>query len=973
LKKNVDLQTESVSTFPVVALCGSAGGLAAFIEFFDTMPNASGMAFIIVQHLAVDHESMLTEIIQRRTPLAVNTIADNMPIEPDQVYVSPPGYLLQVEDGRLQLSALAKKAGSPHTIDVFLTSLANDMSKRAAAIIFSGAGTDALAGAHEIVRKGGLVIAQAVDTAGQSSMPAHVIDAGLAHSARPPADIPDLLLKVFHHDNPLSPLDKPADADLSDYDVNRVIQRVHEQMGYDFVDYKRSTLKRQLVRRMTICGMNRVNSYLAYMEREPLEAEILAKYLLINVTSFFRDPDAFETLKHKALLPTLRKLTTDTIFRAWIPGCSTGEEAVSIAILIYECLRELDKLDMEVRLFATDVDRDIIQQARTGLYPASIVKEISPERLREHFVAEDNGFRVRNHISRMIVCSIHNLAEHPPFSKQHFISCRNVLIYFQQPLQQRVVALFSFALRPGGILFIGTSETLSPSTEDFRTIDKKHKIYSRVAGKRGSWLQLDRPIFIKIPDFTETKMPDPELSNRATEDYELDVIKTKVLEYHQSTCIIVDQSYQVRYTYGEIDRYLRIVPGREVARNILELARERLGIELTVALNAIESQGTTIVRENVRVKTNGEERLVNLTVMPIEDKRFSDTYKLIIIEQVSGGPDLPDESLETADGKAQDVIRLLKTELQQTQRALQNVTQVLHTKDEELRSSMEEVRSAAEEVETTNEELRSSKEELESMNEELNTLNNQLTDQNYELTQANNTLHNFLQSTEIGMVFLDEKLTIKRYTVKATAIFGLRGGDEGRPLSEISHHLNYPDLLEDAKQVLNTLKTIEKEVSSRTGGWFLVRIQPYRTTSGDIDGLVLTFSDITAQKEAELQANKKSRYIREIFDTIDHSLLELDDKLRVLSVNQTFYDAFQVNESNTVGQLLYNLGNGQWDIPELRRLLTEIIPEQSVVHDYTVTHDFPDLGRRTMKLNARQIAELDRILLVITDVSAEPE
>jgi two-component system CheB/CheR fusion protein len=446
-----------------------------------------------------------------------------------------------------------------------------------------------------------------------------------------------------------------------------------------------------------------------------------------------------------------------------------------------------------------------------------------------------------------------------------------------------------------------------------------------------------------------------------------------LLEHYDSTCIIVDENYQVRYTFGDVDRYLRIVPGRAISRNILELSREGLQVELTIALDEAFAKDEIVVRPGAWVRTDGEERIINITVKSIHDPTTDNRHKLIIFEPMLVGQNLQDKAEENAGTEDNTVVRRLRQELRQTQESLQRVTQALQAKAEELSSSMEEIRSANEEVQTTNEELRTSKEELESMNEELNTLNAQLTDQNKELVRANDTQLNFLQSTEIGVIFMDQKLAIREYTQAAANVFSLRKSDTGRPLAEITSRLMYDDddLTTDMISVLDTLVNVEKEVTTTDGRWFDFKIRPYRTTENVIDGLVLTFNDVTAQKQAQHRAEQTTAYMRDLLNTIENPLLELDADLRVLTANQSFYDKFKVSPEQTIGHMLYELGDRQWDIPELRHLLQEIIPEQTVVRDFVVRHDFPQLGPRMMRLNARQVEALNRVLLVITDVSVD--
>jgi two-component system CheB/CheR fusion protein len=878
---------ESRVDFPIVALCASAGGLQAFQAFFKALPTGSGMAVIVLQHQMRQRESVLNEIIQRDTDTEVIVVKDEMTIEPDCIFVCPPSHEVTLWNGKFQLEPRNDDSGWPRSIDRLLRSLAQDQGEQVVAVILSGAGTDGTEGARAVQENGGRVVAQEPRSAIHASMPQSVIGVDLADIVLLPEEIPAYLRQVYNIPvKPIPSKETSVSAEITEDDLMQVIRRLRTQTHQNFSEYKTSTMQRQITRRMAMLQLGSISDYLGYMNHNPEEADHLVRYLLIHVTSFFRDPEAFEVLQTDALLPLLRVMAADTIFRVWVPGCASGEEAISITILIYECLRELGRLEMEVRIFATDANRDLIRQAREGLYPLSIAEEMSEDRLQNYFVREDAGYRVRNHILRMIIWSEHNLVEHPPFSQLHLISCRNVLIYFRKRLQDRVLSLFQFALRPNGILFLGSSETMTFSSDDFATVNSKHKIYRQVSGTSQSWLRLDQPLFRRLPKTSEDLMADQKSSRRTEGEYKLQVIKDLLVEYVGATCLLVDENYMVQYSLGEADRYLQVISGDSAPRTVLEQAREGLETDLTVALHqAFNNDEEIIQRQGVWVRTNGDERIIDLTVVPVRDQQLGNRAKLVILELKMQGRDL--RSIEI-DGEADDngpgtINARLRRELQETKAALHSTTQALQAKSEELTTSMEEIRSANEEIQTTNEELRTSKEELESMNEELNTLNTQLTDQNDELTRANDTLHNFLQSAEIGMIFLDQDLAVREYTRSVTTIFSLRPEDRGRALMEIATQLDYDTLAADADKVLETLENIEKEVPTRSGQWYNVRIHPYRTTSNVIDGLVLTFSEVTTQKLAQLKAEQQVGYVRQVIDTVSDGILELDDNLRVLS------------------------------------------------------------------------------------------
>jgi two-component system, chemotaxis family, CheB/CheR fusion protein len=962
----------SGSKFPVIGLGASAGGLEALNTFFAALPPNTGMAFVVIQHLMPDHESILPELIQRHTSIQVQVITDDAEVLPDQVYVLPPDYEVALWNNRFSLNPIPAREGWPATITHFFQSLALDRGEQAVAIILSGAGHDGTEGARAIKQENGLVLAQDLGTAGQSSMPFNIIDAGLADGVLPPNLMPTYLLNHFGIDLPEPPQFENLTTIITDDDLQRLLWQLRRQTGYDFRDYKVSTLRRQIIRRMGLQQVETVAAYLPLLEQQSGEAQQLVKGLLINVTSFFRDAEAFETLKTKALLPLLKTMSIDDVFRIWVPGCASGEEAVSIAIVIHECLRELNMQDIQVRVFATDLNRELIQRARSGIYPATIREQISVSRLKDHFVQVEERYQVRPHISRMIVWAEHNLIEHPPFSSLHLISCRNVLIYFQARLQTKIRAFFQFALRAGGILFLGSSEAMPEALDIFTIIDSKYKIYQRTPGAAYQWIRLDQPLFAKAPSTSEEPMTAPSRSRRDNDDHELRIIHEMLLDHYDSTCAIVDEGYRVRYTYGNIDHYLRLIPGRDGQHSILSMAREGLDVELTIALYEASESDSVVIRQGVSVKSEGGERLINVIVKPIHDAALSGRCQLIIFEFSPSGRNHGSTPTESHEGEEGVTVTRLREELQQARQALQNASHALQAKSEELTTSLEEISSANEEIQTTNEELRTSKEELESMNEELNTLNTQLTNQNQALTQANNTLYNFLQSSANGVIFLDQRMAIREYTEAVTHIFSLRKSDIGRPLSEIASQFRYDTLTTDAISVLDTLVNVEREVQTVSGQWYKIEIRPYRTTNNIVDGLILTFSEITVQKQAREQAELAYQYVRKVVDTIENSLLELDQELRVVAANPAFFRQFQVQPDDTLGRPLFELGNGQWDIPDLRHLLSDILSHQSIVRNYIVQHDFPRIGKRTMRLNARQIKEVDRILVVITDVT-EPD
>ena len=562
---STDRQETQNRSFPIVALCASAGGLPAFEAFFETMPPDSNLALVVVQHLLPRSESVLTELIQRHTQMPVQPITNNIIVQPNNVYVLRPSEEATFWNGQIQVHELEQNNGWPNIIDRFLQSLARDQGEHAAAVILSGAGSDGMTGARTINAHGGLVIVQEPGSALQQSMPLHVIAEEIAHTVLNPEQMPAYLLDYFGTDSSWS-LDKLADS-ITEEDLQRIVQRLRRLTSHDFADYRLTAFKKQVARRMVALRLQSVDDYLDHLDALPEEAAELKKILLIHVTRFFRDPEAFEALKTKALLPMLRQMNIDTVFRAWVPGCASGAEAVSIAILIHECLQELDKVGMQIRIFATDANVDMIRRARHGIYPESIASEMTELRLHQHFERVEGGYQVCDHISDMILWASHNLVEHPPFSNLHLVSCRNVLIYFRNRLQQRVLAMLQYSLLAEGILFLGSSESVPADWNTILPVDRAHRIYRQEADVKRRWLGLDHPLFAGSAN-TGQSAQKPLLTRE--EDWYLSLVQKALVERYNVTGVIVDEMFHVQYTFGEIDRYLRFAPGSGLLRTIDE-------------------------------------------------------------------------------------------------------------------------------------------------------------------------------------------------------------------------------------------------------------------------------------------------------------------------------------------------------------------------------------------------------------------
>jgi len=864
---DVSLDESPKKDFPIVGIGASAGGLAAFEAFFSAIPDDSnsGMAFVLVQHLDPNRKSMLTDLIGRYTRMPVYEVRDEMVVRPNCVYVIPPNRDMILEYGTLQLQEPAEPHGHRLPINLFFRSLAQSKQELAIGIVLSGTGEDGTLGAREIKAEGGMVMVQSPESSEYDGMPRSTIATGLADYILPPAEMPAQLIAYVTQAFGKRPHIIPKAEDA----MKKIFNLVRIQTGHDFSDYKKNTIIRRIERRMAIKNIKSVDEYVQYLEQNPVEVEALFQDLLIGVTSFFRNPTAFEALQEKVLQYLFTSKHPDSAIRIWVPGCSTGEEAYSIGILLQEQM-EILKKTFKVQIFATDVDKQAIVQARSGVYPSSISVDISPERLERFFITDSGGnYRIQKSIRDMIVFSEQDIIKDPPFSKLDLLSCRNVLIYMDRRLQKKLIPLFHYALNPGGFLFLGPSETVGEFENLFETLGRKSKLYRKKDVNSGHLLM---GTFIPPRlESRETNKP----SDKAPAESKLnlrELIEQTMLQYYAPAGVLVNQRGDILYLHGRTGMYLEPASG-EAGLNILKMAREGLHQELTTALHVAVVRKEPVFRSGLRVKTNGDFTTVNLALRPVAVGTNGPNLFLItfeeakISEQSQIGKDSDTGAGEGACEKSKDIdarILELKRELQIKEENLKASNEELETSNEELKSSNEEMQSINEELQSTNEELETSKEELQSVNEELATVNTELQNKVADLSQAINDMNNLLSGTDIGTIFVDYQLHIMRFTPAVTKIINLIPTDVGRPVGDIvSNLLGYDRLLEDITEVLNTLTPKDIEVQTQKGAWYLLRIRPYRTLENVIKGAVITFTDITEMKRAR-EILKKSEAMRRL-------------------------------------------------------------------------------------------------------------
>lgn len=876
-------------SFPVVGIGASAGGLAAFEAFFSGLPEDAdpGMAFVLVQHLAPDHKSILTDLIRRYTRMQVVEVEDGMQVRPNCTYIIPPNRDMALLHGRLQLMEPSAPRGQRLPIDFFFRSLAQDQRERAIGIILSGTGSDGTQGIRAIKAEGGLVIAQTPASTEYDSMPCSAIATGLVDYQLEPAAIPARLKAYLVHafSKPCSPA--TGQAMRSENALQKIFILLRAQPGHDFSQYKPSTIHRRIERRMAIHQIDTMDGYVKFLQQMPAEVEALFRDLLIGVTNFFRDPEAFEVLAQQVVPRLFAGKPPGAAIRVWVPGCSTGEEAYSIAILLQEYLEQLQQ-PFNIQIFATDIDSRSIASARTGRYPASAGADIPVERLARFFTSEPDGatYRIHKTIRDMLIFSEQDVIKDPPFSKLDLISCRNLLIYMGGELQKKLILLFQYALNPGGFLFLGTSETVGDCGDLFIPLDRKLKVYQRQgdghSARRGTLNRFLPPVVSRPqehqpstePRVAPVKVPLRELTEQT------------LLREIAPAAALVNRLGDILYLHGRTGMYLEPAPGEAGINNILRMAREGLRCDLTTALHKAAEDKNTVRRSGLRVKTNGDFTAVNLMVRPVKaDTALPQGEPLfLVILQEAPPADAEPQGWAIVQGKvhgdgagpeADARIEALRLELLAKEEYLQAANEEMEASNEELKSSNEEMQSINEELQSTNEELETSKEELQSVNEELATVNAELQTKVADLSRANNDMNNLLAGTGIGTVFVDHQLRILRFTPAATRLINLIASDIGRPVGHlVSNMVGYNRLVEDVLEVLQTLVPREIEVRTTEGRWYTMRIQPYRTLENVIEGAVITFVDTTELITAQDEQRRLAVVVHDARDAITVQDLE---------------------------------------------------------------------------------------------------
>ena len=848
-------------SFPVVGIGASAGGLEAFEKFFTSTPPDTGMAFVLVQHLDPNHESMLVDLIRRYTRMTVLQVTDAMTMKPDHVYIIPPNRDLALLHGELHLMEPEAPRGFRLPIDFFFRSLAEDLNDRAICIVLSGIGSDGTLGLKAVKEVGGLAIAQRPDTAKYNGMPTSAIATEMADFVLPPGEMPQQLVSYVQHAQRIAK-DNGAKSALYDAEsLQKIFIVLRSQTGHDFSQYKKNTILRRIERRMAVNQIESFKNYLRYVRQNPLEVDTLFKDLLIGVTRFFRDQEAFDVIEQEIIPAIFADRPPEEDVRLWVCACSTGEEAYSYAILLKEFTERHGQRN-RVQIFATDIDNHSIEKARHGVYPDNIAADVGQERLERFFTAEDNTYQVNSDIRDLVIFATQNIVKDPPFSNMDLISCRNLLIYLDGELQRKVIPLFHYALRKTGYLVLGTSETLGEHQQAFDTLNRKQKIFQKISTVSATHPSFNFPLSINIPS-TESYEND-QASGRINMR---DVTERILLEDHVPVAILINERADILYTHGRTGKYLEIVTGGP-SNNVLKLARDGLKIPLTTAVRKVIVNHKPVVHNLLYVRTNGETQPVTLIVQPVTEPASVKGLILILIEPLV----LPEEDDRTVSEEPQSTqnhrIAELEQDLNSTRQYLQTTIEELETSNEELKATNEELQSSNEELQSTNEELETTKEELQSINEELMTVNTELEDKINALSRANNDLNNLLASIGVAIIFLDMDLNIQRFNPSAAQLINLIDSDVGRPVTHIVPNFDYSGFGDDATYVLDTLEAIEKEIQTSNSRWFMMRMRPYRTVRNMIAGVIVTFAEITQQKIVQEELALLNNVVEEAYTVV---------------------------------------------------------------------------------------------------------
>ncbi|TVQ93986.1 MAG: PAS domain S-box protein [Bacteroidetes bacterium] len=951
-----------------VGIGASAGGLEALELFFKNMNPKSGLAFVVVQHLSPDYKSLMVELLSKHTRMNVLRAEDGMEVLPDSIYLIPPKKNMTIFHGKLFLTEQNHQHVINLPIDIFFRSLADDFADRAIGVILSGTGSDGTLGIRAIKGAGGMVMAQDDTSAKFDGMPKSAIATGLVDYVIPAERMPKELLKYVEH--PLSNADE-EEKDLSIFEnsLAKIMALIREKVGVDFSYYKPNTIIRRLERRISINQIESFEAYISFLQQSPSEVNILYKELLIGVTKFFRDTESFEIIKQQVIPQLLKNKEKDETIRIWSVGCSTGEEAYSIAILLKEFM-DFSGQERDVKIFATDLDKESIEYGSFGFYPESIMADVSVDRLKKYFTKKEKGYLIQEDIRKMVIFATHNIIKDPPFSKIDLISCRNMLIYLKPVMQKKILTLFHFSMSKNGFLFLGSSESLGDHTKNFNTISSKWKIYTY---KEGFTSENVNDLLVpnlsqrkKSKDLTENAFNVPVGKNVNTEN-----IFESVINEFIPPSIIINENYEIVHIFNDVNKFVNF-PAGKASFDILNLIRKELSTTITIAIHKAFKENKEIVYKDFKLKEKGSIILLNIKVKPLKEK--SNNLRLLLIaieEKKTYRQKSTDKHQQSVEYDTNQQIKDLELELKYTKENLQATIEELGTSNEELQATNEELISS-------NEELQSTNEELQSVNEELYTVNSEYQNKIEELTQLNNDINNLLKNTSIGTIFLDRNLRIRKFTPAVASAINILDMDIGRPIHHLALNSLYATFIEDIENVLRTLIPKETEVQGKNKNWFFMRILPYRTVENAIDGVVITFFDITERKLFEEKIERKSKLLISVLNNSPIASTILDNKGNITYANQMAEKVLGLSKKEIISR---NYNAPKWKITDVhgnsfpQSKLPFSIVKKTAKPVFDIVHNiqWPNGNKITLSINGSPIfdenEQVEGVVCTLLDIT----
>jgi two-component system, chemotaxis family, CheB/CheR fusion protein len=940
-------ESDSDTPSRVVGIGASAGGLEAVSELLRHLPDNTGMAFVFIQHLEPRQTSRLTDILSRITDMPVDVASDQLRMKRNHIYVMPPGVDITLSDGLLVLERRTESAGRHLPIDYFFHSLAKEQGSKAVAIILSGMGHDGSAGLKSVKEEGGTTIAQDEPSAQHGSMPAAAIDSGCVDIVTTPRKIAAELVRLAQ-DRPAKSTRKRS---VADNGLKSIFALLRSRTEVDFTQYRKTTVRRRIQRRMIVHRLDDVDEYFRFLKQNPEEVDALFHEMLIHVTSFFREAETFDALQSTVLPRVLEKRGQNDPIRIWLPGCSTGEEAYSLAIVVTEFFDNRPE-SPGIQIFATDVSDRVLETARKGVFAANIEASISKARLRRFFSKNERGYQISKQIRDLCVFARQNVLRDPPFSRLDLISCRNVLIYFETAAQKKLIPFFHYALKPGGFLLLGGAETVGNFSDLFEPVDSKTKLFAKRSVQSpplsGMEVEIPEPKEQALRDFAEqAALLQPDIRRE---------VDRRLIDRYCPPAIVVDSGMKIIQFRGNVAPFLDPDPG-EASLDLFRMLKSTLEMPLRSTINDAKKSNRPVRKEGVLFQGETRATFLNLEVIPMSGSAVRERCFLLLFEgsRLMVSDTTPRKSKNPRRSLQEARVSQLEQELAASREHLQTLIEEQESTNEELRSANEEIQSSNEELQSTNEELETAKEELQSTNEELITLNEELKSGNMELTVLNNDLTNLLKSVNIPIVMIDRGLRIRRFTPVAQRTLKLIPADVGRSITDLRADVEVPQLETLISEVMDTLSAREVEVQDRRGHWYNLQIRPYETADNKITGAVMILFDINSAKLEAERSKMMANYGEGFIGTLRSSVVVLDGKWRVTIATAHFYDTFRLLPKETEGFSIFDIGDGQWNFPEFRALLEETLPRQSRAADFEFEHQFPRLGRKKITLNLRQV------------------